>query len=240
MSQRSNIPRNDPTGRRQFGLHRFMGVKMELASDVLVPRQETELLGRAAVAILLERAERQLVIDMCCGSGNLAVAIATECPAVDVWAADLTDATVALARRNAARLGLGQRVTIRQGDLFAAFADTNLEGRVDMVVCNPPYISTSRLDDESAHMLESEPRQAFDGGPYGISILQRLVRDATSFIRPCGWLLFEFGEGQDRQSTALISRTGAYEEPILARAHGGAARVAKARKRANGDCGDRA
>lgn len=211
-------------------LVRFMGIELERAPDVLVPREETELLGRTAVAILSTRSGPLTVIDMCCGSGNLALGIAAEIPQASVWGADLTDSTVALARRNAERLRLQDRVLIRQGDLFAALDGAGLEEAADMIVCNPPYISTSRLESDSAHLLEHEPRAAFDGGPYGISIHQRLIRDAAAFLKPGGWLLFEFGEGQDRQATALLARAKAYEAASFARDAAGTPRVAIARR----------
>jgi HemK-like putative methylase len=197
-----------------------MGVEMELAPDVLVPRQETELLGHNAASILQQMAREPVVVDMCCGSGNLALAIAHHCPKARIWAADLTDSTVALARSNVSRLSLAGRVTVRQGDLFAALEQDDLKGAVDMIVCNPPYISSARLENESAHLLDNEPRAAFDGGPYGISILQRMVRAAVDFLKPDGWLLFEFGEGQERQAASLLARTKAYSQPSFALADG--------------------
>ena len=109
------VPHND----NHIRLHRFMGVDLELAPDVLVPREETELLGRKAVSILADGPAAPTVIDMCCGSGNLALGIANDVPSARIWGADLTDSTVALARRNVDRLATGARVSIRQGDLFA-------------------------------------------------------------------------------------------------------------------------
>ncbi|RVJ72919.1 class I SAM-dependent methyltransferase [Sinorhizobium medicae] len=208
----------------------FMDIDLELAPGVLVPREETELLGRTAAAILREAARPATVVDMCCGSGNLALGIAAEVPLARVWGADLTDSTVALARRNVERLALGDRVFVRQGDLFAALAGEGLEEAVDMIVCNPPYISTSRLESDSAHLLASEPREAFDGGPYGISIHQRLIREAVAFLKPGGWLLFEFGEGQDRQTAALLARTKAYDAVSFATDAAGKPRVARVRR----------
>lgn len=222
----------DTTGQNGPRMQRFMNILLELAPDVLVPRQETELLGARAVAILRDHPPGQVVIDMCCGSGNLALSIANEIPSARVWGADLTDSTVALARRNAERLGVQDRVAIRQGDLFDALAGDGLVGMADMIVCNPPYISTARLEGESAHLLEAEPREAFDGGPYGISIHQRVIRDAVDFLKPGGWLLFEFGEGQDRQAAALIARAKAYEPVVFAANEAGTPRVALVRKRA--------
>lgn len=197
-----------------------MGVDLELSPGVLVPRRETEILGRRAIEILGRIAGAPVVVDMCCGSGNLALAIAHHCPPARLWAADLTDSTVALARRNILRHSMTERISIRQGDLFAALAHDGLAGGIDMVVCNPPYISSSRLANESAHLLENEPRAAFDGGPYGISILQRLVNEAVGYLKPGGWLLFEFGEGQERLVASLLARTKSYGDPSFAVADG--------------------
>jgi HemK-like putative methylase len=200
-----------PTGEHRASL-KFMGVDILACEDVLKPRTETELLGKRAVEYLLQAGldRPARVVDMCCGSGNLAVAIAVHVPDCRVWAADLTDAAVSAARRNVERHGLSGRIEVRQGDLFAALEGDGLEGTIDLVVCNPPYISASRLDGPSAHLLRTEPREAFDGGPFGLSIHQRLIRDAAAFLKPGGFLMCEFGEGQDRQVAALIGRSKGY------------------------------
>lgn len=212
-------------------LHRFMGIDLELGAQVLMPRQETELLGRVSVEFLAALPGLPRVIDMCCGSGNLALGVADAVPRASVWGSDLTTATVQSARANAARLGLGDRVTIVQGDLFEPLRGLGLDGQVDLVMANPPYISTARLDGESAHLLVNEPREAFDGGPYGISIHQRLVVEAQVFLKPGGCLTFEFGAGQDRQALALLSRARAYEAIELINDETGRPRVAMARRK---------
>ena len=189
--------------------HQFLNVEIEVGPGVLVPREETELLARTAID-LLAALDAPLVIDMCCGSGNLALAIATARPGARVYASDLTAETVAMARRNVERLGLTERVTIVQGDMFSGLADRDLLGRADLVVCNPPYISTTKLETESAHLLVNEPREAFDAGPYGISIQQRLIAEAPAFLKSGAPLAFEFGAGQDRQAKALFARARAY------------------------------
>lgn len=185
---------------------RFMDVELLVERGVLMPRAETELLGATALELLPEKAK---VIDMCCGSGNLACAIAARRPDVRIWASDLTDACVSLARKNAAHIGAGDRVMVVQGDLFSGLKD--LEGTIDLIVCNPPYISQAKLAGERAVLLETEPREAFDGGPYGLSIHQRVVREALPFLKPGGSLLFEIGLGQERQVKMLFERTRAYE-----------------------------
>ncbi len=210
----------------QVLLHRFLGVDLELAPGVLVPREETELLGRVAIDLIRAGDENPLVIDMCCGSGNLALAIATHAPAATVWACDLTADTVAVAWNNVLRYELQNRVTVVQGDMFENIRNIGLEGQVDLVMCNPPYISTGRLNGDRAHLLDSEPREAFDGGPYGISIQQRLVREALDFLKPGGWLAFEFGHGQERQAASMITRTKAYSEVLFVLDPNGIPRVA--------------
>jgi release factor glutamine methyltransferase len=209
------------------GRARFMGLELEVGPGALVPREETEILGRAALEVVPEEAR---VIDMCCGCGNLACAIATQRPGGRVWATDVTDGCVELARRNVARLGLEGRVEVAQGDLFAALV--GLEGTIDAVVCNPPYISTGRLEKESRALLDHEPREAFDGGPYGLSIHQRVIKDAPAFLKPGGWLLFEIGLGQDRQVEILFKRSRMYEARAQRTDGAGNVRVVMAQKKA--------
>jgi release factor glutamine methyltransferase len=99
-----------------------------------------------------------------------------------------------------------------------------------MVVANPPYISTARLAKDRATLLEREPIEAFDGGPYGISVHQRLVRDAVAVLRPGGWLLFEIGLGQERQVKLLFDRAKSYTGVEFVADAEGRPRVAVARR----------
>ncbi len=211
----------------------FLGVELLVAPGVLVPREETELLGKTAVAAAKKVADEHggevTVVDMCCGSGNLACAVAVHVPGARVWASDLTPACIDLAQKNVASLGLGARVTVVQGDLFTPLAELvepALARGVDLVVCNPPYISTGKLAGESASLLEREPREAFDGGPYGLTIHQRVIKDSLAYLKDGGSLLFEMGLGQERQLRLLFDRTRAYGEIDLVADEGGRPRVA--------------
>ncbi|MDB5863154.1 MAG: methyltransferase [Betaproteobacteria bacterium] len=189
----------------------FMGVELFVAPGALVPRAETELLGNTAVELLRGMAAPVRAIDMCCGAGNLACGIAHHVADARVWAADLTTPCVEIAQRNVERLGVASRVSVHQGDLFKAFDGVGLEGTIDAVVCNPPYISDKRLEGERAVLLDLEPREAFAAGPYGLGIHMRVVKDALAFLRPGGALLFEVGLGQDRQVKILFERAREYE-----------------------------
>ena len=162
MSETINVAEAYERGRTQF-----MGIELQVAPGALVPRPETELLGRTAVeALRRTHLPSPRIVDMCCGAGNLACAIALNIPDARVWASDLTDGCVELARRNAASQGAASRITVLQGDLFEALAGLQLEQTIDMIVCNPPYISEARLKGDRASLLTDEPREAFAAGPY--------------------------------------------------------------------------
>jgi release factor glutamine methyltransferase len=147
-----------------------------------------------------------------------------------VVACDLTADAVKSARRNISDLGFEKRIAVVQGDLFQPLS--GLERTVDLIVSNPPYISTSRLvDGDRSHLLLNEPREAFDGGPYGITLHTRLIVEGADYLKPGGWLALEFGLGQDRQVAALLKRSRAYDEPIWHENGAGEVRVVCIRKR---------
>lgn len=224
MSETINVAEAYERGRT-----RFMGIELQVAPGALVPRPETELLGRTAVeALRRAHLPSPRIVDMCCGAGNLACAIALNIPDARVWASDLTDGCVELARRNAASQGAESRITVLQGDLFEALAGLQLEQTIDMIVCNPPYISESRLKGDRASLLTDEPREAFAAGPYGLSIHMRVTKDAPRYLRPRGLLLFEVGRGQDRQVATLLERNDAYENVSVVLDDAGAGRVVMA------------
>ncbi|MDH5832461.1 N5-glutamine methyltransferase family protein [Luteimonas kalidii] len=195
LAQRiAGVPLAHLTGRQHF-----MGMELLAGPDALIPRAETELLATAAIdlarAAVQDRADA-LVIDVCTGCGNLALAIARGAAPVRVQASDLSTDAVGLARRNAAALGLDARVDIHCGDLLSPFDTPQFHGGVDVLVCNPPYISSGKVPAMAPEIAGHEPALAFDGGPLGVSILTRLVQDAPRFLRAGGWLAFEVGVGQ--------------------------------------------
>jgi release factor glutamine methyltransferase len=199
------------------GRQSFMDLDFLVEPGVVVPRSVTARVGRAALR-QIERMQREhpsssgiLIVDMCTGSGNLACALAHATPASRVWACDLSAQSCALAQKNAQRLGLDRLVTVRCGDLFHALAGQELEGQIDVVVCSPPFISTGRLAKDRAYLLAHEPREAFDAGPYGVAIHQRVIKEAKAFLRPGGVLIFEVGEGQTKQVIRMLDRTGDYD-----------------------------
>jgi release factor glutamine methyltransferase len=196
------------------GRQRFLGLEMLADRAALIPRQETELLAGTAIAAgraLLPLRPKPLVMDVCTGSGNVALALAVALPSATVCAADLSAEAVDLARRNAVLLGLADRVDFKVGDLLAPFGDAAFAGRVDLLTCNPPYISTSRLQTMPGEIAAHEPAMAFDGGPLGIRILQRLIREAPAVLADGGCLVFEVGRGQGPAVVKRLEQSGAYE-----------------------------
>jgi release factor glutamine methyltransferase len=213
------------------GRERFLGVDLLARKDVLAPREETEILGKEVLGILQSLAQedpaRELrMIDMGCGSGNLACAAAAAVPHLRVWASDITASCAELTRANVAHLSLQDRIQVSQGDLFAPLANLGLEGTMELVVMNPPYIPTASLEKSYAGLLQHEPREAFDGGPYGVSILTRLLQEAPPFLKKEGHLLFEFGLGQARIVQALVERKQLYADLRFAVDNHGNARAA--------------
>jgi release factor glutamine methyltransferase len=217
------------------GRQHFMGLEMLASADALIPREETELVGRAALAALQEAAGRTgsaRAIDLCTGSGNLALALAWHEPRASVWGADLSTQAVAFARRNAEHLGLAQRVTLVAGDLLEPFDTPTFGETVDVISCNPPYISSAKVETLAEEIRGHEPRLAFDGGPFGIRILARLIDGAPRLLRPGGVLAFEVGLGQGPGIRRRLERGNTWADLTEIEDATGETRALVARRRA--------
>jgi release factor glutamine methyltransferase len=206
--KRSGEPLAHITGRQCF-----MGLELLAGPAALIPRKETEILGRAVVGKLAglaaERGELR-VVDVCTGSGNLALVCARHEPGARVWGADLSAEAVELARANACCCALESRVEFRESDLFAAFENGEFLGRCDMVTCNPPYISSAKVGAMHPEISGYEPQLAFNGGTYGISILTRFLREAPRFLKPASWLALEIGAGQGPAIARQLGKNPAF------------------------------
>jgi release factor glutamine methyltransferase len=192
--RKSGVPLAHLTGRQTF-----MGLEYLAGPDALIPRKETEILGRAALAKIACMAKKRgplMVMDVCTGSGNLALAYAYYEPQARVYASDLSPEAVSLAKKNIELLGLTERVEARVGDLLEPFEQASFLGRCDFLSCNPPYISTAKVKEMHPEISRHEPLAAFNGGAFGVSILMKLLKNAPRFLRPGGWLGFEVGHGQ--------------------------------------------
>ncbi len=193
-----------------LGTKEFHGLVLEVNADVLVPRPETELLVDWALALLAatsrsgrDEADAAVpALDLGTGSGAIALALKHRQPALAVSASDVSAAALAVARRNAARLGLA--IDFVESSWWQAFAGR----RFDLVVANPPYIAAG---DPHLAALRHEPRLALTPGGDGLDALRTIVAGAPSHLDPGGWLLVEHGFDQGRAVRALFEAAGLAE-----------------------------
>jgi len=194
-----------------LGKWEFYGRRFELTPDVLIPRQETELV----VEKCLEKiGEVELwAADVGTGSGAIAVTLAAERPKLNVIATDVSAEALAVAERNAQALGVAKRVHLGRGALTAPIVGMLPSGRdgVDLLVSNPPYVPTGRLASLEPEVRDYEPRRALDGGPDGLDVLRRLVPEAAGVIVPGGWMVLELGEEQAGPVREIAAQTGAFD-----------------------------
>ena len=183
------------------GEREFWGLALEVTPDVLIPRHETELIVEAALDLHPDPTQAIRGVDLCTGSGCVAVAIAYERPAADLLATDISEAALTVARRNALRHGVANRVRFEQGDLMQ-----NVGGVFDLIVANPPYV---RAGDRPALQPEvrEEPDVALFSGPEGLDVTRRLIADAPARLRSGGHLIFEFGLGQEIEIEQLVGQS---------------------------------
>jgi release factor glutamine methyltransferase len=171
------------------GVQEFFGLPFEVSPAVLIPRPETEHLVEAVLERLGREANVRMV-DVGTGSGAIAVALAHAMSRSRVTAVDLSPAALEVARRNAQRHGVIERVTLLQSDLLASVDDTVF----DVVVSNPPYIAESEVLEPQ--VFNYEPHSALYAGPTGLEVYERLIPQARSVLKPQGWLMMEIGHGQ--------------------------------------------
>jgi len=178
----------------------FRHIVVKVRPGVLIPRPETEVVtGELLDAI--RSIEAPLVADICTGTGCIALSIASEHPGARVWASDLSALSVQVTAENAERLGLTNRVSVHEGDLFDALP-AELMGTLDAVVSNPPYIPSADVPELPAEVAGFEPHLALDGGPDGLVIFRRLAEQAVRWLKPGGVFVVELDERRVEMAAA--------------------------------------
>ena len=198
------------------GEREFYGRPFKVTRDVLIPRQETELLVEHALGSLRDLTHRPgrdapKVLDVGTGSGCVAVTVALEAPAVQVVATDVSPAALEIARANAERLGAADRIEFRIDSLAGTVADA-----FDLIAANPPYVPEADRDSLAPEVRDYEPAAALFAGPDGLDVIRDLVPSAATALRADGWLVMEIGYGQADAVTRLLDATGRFSDVRLA------------------------
>ncbi len=220
--------RREPTA-YLVGRREFWGLEFEVTPDVLIPRPETELIVEEALVVARQMGrEPRSIVDAGTGSGCLAVTLARLFPHARVTATDTSPSALAVARLNAARHGVADRIHFVEGP----FVPQSIES-ADLIVSNPPYVSAKDLASLPPEVRDWEPRAALIGGDAGIEAIDALVAQASTCLVDGGWLVFEFGADQAAAVQELVASKG-FEIERLAHDLQGLPRVAIARRARDG------
>lgn len=168
------------------GHQEFWGMDLVVSPAVLIPRPETEHVVEAVLELVPRRRDSLRIVDVGTGSGCIALALAKELPNAEIHATDISQPALEVARANAARHQLEQRIHFHQADLLEG-----LHAPFDLVVSNPPYVGDSEEDQVQLEVRKFEPRNAVFSGPTGVEVIARLIPQAHSILRPGGWLVME-------------------------------------------------
>ncbi len=184
-----------------MGHKEFYGLDFEVAPAALIPRPDTEVLVGLVTAFARERFPNEpfVLLDVGVGCGAIAVAVAHELPQTQIIATDVSPEALALAQRNAHRHGLDQRIRLLSGQLLEPLNTT-----ADIIAANLPYVPTAVWERLPPEVREHEPREALDGGPDGLRLIERLLRQAPRYLKARGALFVEIGDEQGESASALV------------------------------------
>lgn len=185
------------------GTVEFGPVELLVDERALIPRPETEAVWDEARRMLGEAGRGTVIVDLCTGSGAMALALKTVFPQARVFATDLSEDALALAKENAARLGLD--IEFFHGDLFEALPKS-IYGRIDLLISNPPYIEEKEWETLPPEVRDHEPRQALVSGSDGTEILERIADEVYWWLGVGGWVLCEIGESQGQRIDGLFGQ----------------------------------
>jgi release factor glutamine methyltransferase len=213
-----------------IGNQEFWGLEFKVTPDVLIPRPETELIIEAALSVVEDRNRQVMIIDLCTGSGCIAVSLAKELASAHVIATDASERALAVARENARDHGVADRIRYLEGDLFDPLEELDIRGRVDIIVSNPPYVRTGDLPTLQPEVRDYEPAMALIAGPEGTEMAMKIIQLAPEYLKKSGALIMEMGLGQAEALTRIVEATGAYSKLEILKDLAGIERVIVARK----------
>jgi len=212
------------------GRQEFWRLEFIVTRDVLIPRPETELVVETAIRSLQD-IPKPAIIDLCTGSGCIAVSLAKEFPASRIFASDTSDRALGIARENARMHGVTERIRFLEGDLFQPLEELDIRGQVDLITANPPYIPTKDMPALQPEVRDFEPEQALIAGPDGTEFHERIISEASPFLKRHGSLIMEMGIGQAETLIAMAARSGAYAGTEILKDLAGIDRVMRMQKK---------
>ncbi|MHC4213900.1 MAG: peptide chain release factor N(5)-glutamine methyltransferase [Planctomycetota bacterium] len=195
-----------------IGRTEFYSLDIKVNPDCMIPRPETELLVERAIEFIRKREGKQFVCDLCTGSGCIAVAIAKNCSNANIVATDICDSALSVAAENVANHDADERVTLLCGDLFAPIIEGLDNTEFDLVVCNPPYVSSAEYEVLDKNVKDYEPKRALWAGVDGLDIYRRIAERVDEFLKPDAALMLEIGYAQGRAVRELLGQTGIFAE----------------------------
>jgi release factor glutamine methyltransferase len=207
----------------------FMDNDFFVDERVLIPRDDTEVLVREVIEYLKSSSKAKTVLDLCTGSGIIAVSLAKRRSGLKITASDVSRDAVGVANTNAQKLGAGNHIKFVTGDLFAGIK-TGIGGqKFDVIVSNPPYIRRDVLKTLQREIREHEPMLALDGGEDGLDFYRRIIADAPAYMKKGGALFLEIGHDQAEQVSALIDESNAFGDVTVVKDIAELDRVVRAR-----------
>ena len=214
-----------------LGRREFWSLDFKVTPDVLIPRPETEGVIERLLALLAESPHhrQQNILDLCTGSGILAIVAALEIPDSRVFAVDISPQALQVAQENAQVHQVADRVEFFAGDLFAGWEAPECR-ELDFILCNPPYIESTMLPQLQPEIRDHEPTLALDGGPDGLEFFKRIIPEAANRLRPGGFMILEMGQEQAQPLTDLIMSQAVFENVVVTRDYSGWDRVVSARR----------
>lgn len=194
------------------GTVEFCGIELAVNGAVLIPRQETELLAEQGWLFLKELGGASRFVDLGTGSGCIAIAILAQIPEARGVGIDISAASLEVARGNAGKAAVADRLEFREGNLFAALREGE---EFDLVISNPPYIAVAEIPQLQPEVRDFDPHLALAGGADGLDYYRMIAEQAGRFLRPTGRLMLEFGDGQETEIRKILEGHNWIVEKIL-------------------------
>jgi len=194
------------------GKTEIYSLELDVNSDCMIPRPETELLVERAIEFLRARTGAQLVCDLCTGCGCIAVAIARNCPNAQIIATDISASALKVAAGNVEKHHLKDQIKLLCGDLFDPIMPYLEADKFDLIIANPPYVSADEFEALDKNVKDYEPKLALFAGADGLDIHRRIIENAPSFLKSDGALMLEIGFTQGQAIRELLEQAGIFYE----------------------------